>query len=801
MYWDTYGAYASGSFDSFEQNGQSVAYSFKIFKKSYKGVVHNTLCSADAMIHRYLNDDPIAPIKGSELELNLINKDGTMPLASFYADSDDTFKISVDATTVEPDPDNPPSMISITRRLFEGYLIQEDCEEILSDFAHEIRLVFTDNLGVLKDITFDDANKLAPITSANIRQDIMAVALLAPAYFPTSYGYRVYVSKSTGSPQVGDYVTIQRAGAANGTYTILKIEAAPATTGYWLHVAETFDQVALGSTSALVTYITSSNLLGKIKLSDAIRICLYATNLPLEVYYLGNLQVVKEGTVYSRFLENTYIDPFTFVNYGITYDSCYGVLEKILGKFGITLYQADGKWFLMRSQELRYYGGQMAVYKYTSYMVYYGTQYPWTKLSTYGVGNCEEGVSETLLRPWQSYTEQMEYTLQDNNLYNGSLQNLGPLIARREFTIGSTDYYAYDYETLGFNKIGTDHTDTITIIRTKIGGNEVDRFLRIKKTSGSGTNRYAAYTRGVEVNQGDKLKISLQVFGWNRFTLDDLFILIYVEKSSSTSDKYFLLNLKKDDNHLWQSETNIDFTISPINVDKNPIYISAPTLANISTYPEYISIRNQNNNIEINSEAIPVDGILRIYFGYDSSGEPALTDYRNIKVEIIPQTSGTIGWKGHSWKSTGGVGTKNVKQEQTYLDDTVKNFIKGTLFLNAFTGFIQKRTLFWRDGMTLTDYDLSRITTRQQKLWRDKIRSKLEGSLFPLMNSSYERLTMFNPIIFSPKNGKYYIFGKAEFNLKRNMVRCTMYEMWRDGDNMGGIYDEDIRTDFKFIYK
>ena len=43
-----------------------------------------------------------------------------------------------------------------------GYIIQDDCSEVLLDFNHEINITATDMLGTLKDISIKDAAYLYP---------------------------------------------------------------------------------------------------------------------------------------------------------------------------------------------------------------------------------------------------------------------------------------------------------------------------------------------------------------------------------------------------------------------------------------------------------------------------------------------------------------------------------------------------------------------------------------------------------------------------------------------------------------
>ena len=94
-------------------------------------------------------DDPLAPIKGSTLTINLTTSGG-LSLLDFYSDNDNEFNVKLTGDDVSGTP--------IT--LFDGYILQDDCSEVQVDFIHTITLTASDNLGTLKDITLDRANLL-----------------------------------------------------------------------------------------------------------------------------------------------------------------------------------------------------------------------------------------------------------------------------------------------------------------------------------------------------------------------------------------------------------------------------------------------------------------------------------------------------------------------------------------------------------------------------------------------------------------------------------------------------------------
>lgn len=117
-------------------------YYLSIQEKDYVGVEKRLLASASPIIHKWATDDVFAPIKGSSLVLNYINT-GKFPLSIFYSNDDTKYKGTLTSSTGEI--------------LFDGFLVQDDCSELMVDFEHVCSLSFNDNLGLLKDVNFSDA--------------------------------------------------------------------------------------------------------------------------------------------------------------------------------------------------------------------------------------------------------------------------------------------------------------------------------------------------------------------------------------------------------------------------------------------------------------------------------------------------------------------------------------------------------------------------------------------------------------------------------------------------------------------
>jgi hypothetical protein len=129
-----------GSFDSTTKE----RYTLDIYKKGYSGVTLPITLAGVPVVHKWITDEPRIGVKGSQLLITLQN-DGSLPLTSFYSEDDQGFQVL---------------FYWGTTLLFNGYLVQDDFIEMLVDYRHEITLIATDNLGLLKGVLFDNKKDL-----------------------------------------------------------------------------------------------------------------------------------------------------------------------------------------------------------------------------------------------------------------------------------------------------------------------------------------------------------------------------------------------------------------------------------------------------------------------------------------------------------------------------------------------------------------------------------------------------------------------------------------------------------------
>ena len=115
---------------------------------------------ATPLLHEYSTDEPFAPVKGSSALVQYANINGETPLTNFYTENDQRFKaIWYQNGNIR----------------FTGFLVQDDCNESLSIHNKINTLSFTDNLGLLKNVGYDQAVTLDPYEFINYKDLICKI--------------------------------------------------------------------------------------------------------------------------------------------------------------------------------------------------------------------------------------------------------------------------------------------------------------------------------------------------------------------------------------------------------------------------------------------------------------------------------------------------------------------------------------------------------------------------------------------------------------------------------------------------
>ena len=770
MHWNTYAPIYQGEFDSFTRSDVFGAGAFQIkytiYKKNYVGPIKSLLCSGQPLVQRYLDDDPIAPVKGSEVEIKFLNKDRQTPLSLFYSEEDDTFKIKVERIAY------PANKV-----LFEGYLVQEDCSEILVDHTHELSLVFTDNLGLLKNVPLDQGARLVAKTEYYWRHYVNAVTQM------TGY-FEMLPNLDPGKdPVIGDTMILESDGG-DTIYRIVDAKLVGSGLGarVRVYVDLALPNVGSGTIWESVFFITPHDIQQRIKLGDLLKICLQNTGLLLNANFGSYAQVKLASAVFtSRLPDNIYIDCKTFKS-GDNYDTLYEILEKIMSRFTSTLFQCAGVWKMHRWLELPIVGnGYYQAKIYNPYFVFqYTANSAWPM--QYGFGNdIETGAIETIVRPLKFVQHTFNFEQPTDMLFNYKLDYLGEFIRTFTYTVGPETFTVKCYKALGWQyNLGSPYLFNpreIQIVYDSFG-NEKDRRIAVYWDPNNSLlpamkHRHAG-SQTMEVNAGDVIKYS---FDWFQSNISGAVMYtanFQISLITPTQEYYCGADGQ------W-------------GIDPDKFAIQYPAGTDFNTY--------QSASIE--TKPIPYDGLLIVWFSLQGGFiDPTL--FKNLNFEYIPYMDGRSDVKRQQHATLMQGTIKNNVQEEIHLDDTLKNYAKGTLFLPTFTNSVQDKTAKWQDGVISRQMKLGEIVTRQLNLWRYMQRSKIELNLWPLKKFE-DMLGMDTVINYQLKPGFFYIFGKLEIDYKANQANGTIYEIFNPVDAETAVDGVDrlskLSYQFQYLFK
>lgn len=200
-------------------------------------------------------------------------------------------------------------------------------------------------------------------------------------------------------------------------------------------------------------------------------------------------------------------------------------------------------------------------------------------------------------------------------------------------------------------------------------GVEIDRAVVVETPA---TGIHWLRSEGVPVTRGSKIKLSLQKKFTNDFTTSsETFTIaarVYLIPDGSTTDYYSMHN---------------DVAGAATNVGRWKFEGSTPPSQLIITYVE-----DQNStkyaSLNVESLAIPVNGIVYIAFECSSSGSPGPEHwYKDFEFEYIPFTAGGyLKVKGDYVKTSQSAIFPDVIDEEVLISDSLHRVVKGALLFN-----------------------------------------------------------------------------------------------------------------------
>lgn len=730
-------------------SGTNPTFRVDIYKKNYTGSYNTITLGANPVIHEWPDDDPKQTIKGSSLKVSIIN-DGTVSLESFYANEEDMFIVEF-------------YNVTLSQLLFKGYIIQEDSNEILIDFNHEILITATDSLALLKDISLYDASLKIGTTSTNIGLS-MSSASSGGSYIITINTALVYPYNTIKPNSI---VTVSGGTYYDGNYTVILIEAF--TGGFYIRVKENCGNNSVALSNLIFTIPT--DISGIVTLKTLFKLCILSTGLNLDYSYIWATIIPKTK---NRWLDDTYIDARTFLNENV-YESCYSVLDKILTRFKATLFQSYGYWQIVRWGELRLYSDVTGA---TLIGHLYDENFDIDSDDSIQVGfhckngsDIETGIIKSIIRPYKSITENFNYEQLSSSIKNADLQILGNYYGYVNYGDLNYNYYSAPY---WLPDIGYSNNNFRIVVVTSVAtGEELERFIATYNSTPYGASIFKSTPQQVSI--GDELNFSFAFRTWRPHYGDGYNMLFYLEITDGTTT-YGL-----DINGNWDDIYAIQYTG----------YIGADS--------------SQWQSFNINSKPCPISGTITFRVNENDSGPSGSNPHTFVKnISLVLSSSNDKNFKkinGQSHIERQDLNIKNVESYDINIDDTTNPLVKGTLFLNTTeSNGNRTRTTFWEYEDFPMEYNtkLGELVTFEEMFQRWRSRYKLEFTAIGIYKNGY----FINPlsvIKYADLPLIRFVIGSLAINYKMNTAALTCYGLYATEDI------DDLRMvdsyEFKYIYE
>jgi len=741
----------TSSFDSI-RNGNS-RYVVNIYQDSYTGDPINFVLGATPVVHEWQEDNPLAPIKGSTLTINLTTSGG-LSLLDFYSDNDNEFRVKlIDEIT--------------TNILFDGFIQQDDCSEVQVDFIHEITIVATDNLGTIKDINLGQA--------AELFGDVISTGAIPCAFVPGSYividwgaGWPVRVAQ-TFTVSTMTFTMVANLGEIDGTYP-----------GWCIQVVEEIPAVPPGSLT--IGYKEIVSLDGYIPLMTFIKLCLratYVTDLYLNVY---NHITPSDGEIFvatfqTRIFEDVTLLGNTFLK-GNDYMSCYDVLEIIIKRFNMSCFQSLGSWWIVRYPDLflDFEEGQTVIdyYNYNSDFVYVD-QLTINKSFVIDSSNkVETGLLKSIIRPYRRTLETFNYVQPESLICNNKFSELGSLIS----TYPEGGNTIFNYTVPQWTPQGSGNIYIRQVFNSS--NEEIERFC--------GTDTFSkAKSCNIAISKDDTFELSFEIrANDNRFSGYFDLRLSQMVRITDGSTTYFLKN---------------DGSWTTTYSDDNLIY----------TISEGDNAYNWHS-VSFQTQKVPFDCILNIYLvnAWLGTGDGVEWYYRNVNIRLGWVVGGQLNTIGHTHTASQSRELNNVNDVDIQIDNSLRSTISGTLFLTSQTGILQNRCTTWEFGSGYNTgfpgvvYDnLGQLITQTYMYQRYKSRTKFNGNLLSIRNANgiLSNLAIFSNEFAGDLQHNKMLLGSIAIDYKNDSAEFTMWEVFNSETGYVDNFTDYTNYLFNILYQ
>ena len=720
-----YGLKYVGSYDTFNNDECMI----EIYQKDYTDNVFPIELADEPVIQTYQTNEVYTPISGCSLSLKISNA-GNISFLDFYGEDDNFIKIK---------------HYKNGNLTFEGFLVLDNCQELMVDYRHELDLTFTDNLGLLKDVLFNATN-------------FQTNYVYEPAGFALGAPNGVILSDNSYVPEIGIPFTITGT-TFNGTFTPVSIVAGSGF--YTITVAETVTthSAEFGFLSVVkdFDFYEFNNLL------SIIQGCLINTGLQLNTtIYTGLFE--QSHAVEISFLQQTYINTQMFLQ-NDTFDNCWDVLTKILSRFGLTLFQSNGQWVIIRFNEIRY--GSIDGFIYDSNFTLIGTD-TFNSEVNFGFEQLSYPINisavKRITRPYKFVKDTFNYQQPKYLLKNYDLMETGLFL--RTYTTGSgVDLKTYyEYVAVGWTAwfgAGASPGVFIRIVYDYLE-NEIDRCLVIKGDSGD-TARAVVGTP-FEVSATDIIELSFS-FTVNINIAGPVTNIVALRITDGTTNNY----ADEDTSVNWKSTIGWNYQFS-------------------FGYDADIT-----QNVKIRTGQIPFDSLFYVYLPTcrPNGSSTDETEIRDIRLTYIPSIALSTKVIGHTHTQTQDFDIKNNSSEDILVDDCIRRALRGTLFLSSYTGVLRNLTEKWYRKKISTSEDLKVgeiITFDKLALFRVP-RALIEGEF-----KGVQAISPLAIVNYFPFDSIRFIISSLEIRYRSDTFNCVINEICYNEDN------SLLTSEYDFLY-
>lgn len=499
--------------------------------------------------------------------------------------------------------------------------------------------------------------------------------------------------------------------------------------------------------------------------TDYLQASLAQTGLELEVDVYCN--VFENGqddrSVDAAFepFSQTKINAKTFIKAPNEWDDCYTALDKILAAWKCTLFQANGRWIIMRWPELKQFTNSIPGTRYDylftnpdpvtfNYVRTIGKDYPIKPINASAV--------KSILRPNKHTKLTFNYEQPYQLVLNNDFSQVGSLI--RTYTSGTDTINEYEAthwsESASTYPAGASMQGFIRVVINDLGV-ETGRYMVIKDDVGS------MVSTPFEVNAGDKITISL------RFRTSDSQAgnigEVFAFKLTNGVNTYFL-----DEDGTWDAT------------------VGAVYNTNGGDTQEWQSVSFESNSM-------PIDGEFYVYLQQcDLTAPFNETLYSDLQIIYTYAVNDQTNVIGHIHKSVNNNTIKKTYENTIFVDDAPKNNLRGCMFLDDGV----TKTSEWHRGTNIESLQFGYIQKTDLLFITDSFRKRIEGDFANLRDNSSYLFSLLNVFEFDSLSGSYFILGQCVFDLKRCEFKGTLEEVWNTSETYdASVYDNS----FTYIYR